>query len=175
MDIYSNDGYIIHDRFPDNKIHETAIIGKNVSIGKGNIIMPYAVIGQTGFIRKGIKPEGKIIIGNNNSIGCYVNIMSGIDGMSEVGNDNLIMNHSNIGHDVFIGNENEIGAGTIVNGYAKINNRVKIKSGCVIRNRITIANYIIIGQGSNVVKDISVPGIYFGNPASLKVLKDFEE
>ncbi|MBV1952565.1 MAG: hypothetical protein KUG64_10290 [Cycloclasticus sp.] len=171
MDIYETSGYIVHPRFPENRIHETAIIGSNVEIGKGNTILPYAVIGQAGFIRKGEKPKGKVIIGDNNTIGCYVNIMIGSEGKTFIGDNNLIMNHSNIGHDVMIQNDNEIGAGSIVNGYARIKCSVKIKSGCIIRNRIAIESEVTIGQGSNVVKDILKAGTYFGNPAELKKYK----
>lgn len=152
-------------RFPGNKIHKTAIIYDNIKMGKGNTIMPYAIIGEAGFIRKGENPEGTVVIGDNNTIGCYVNVMIGTSGETTIGDDNLIMNHSNIGHNTFIGNDNEVGAGTILNGYAIINHGIKIKSGCVIRNRIEISSGIIIGQGSNVVNDLKDAGLYYGNPA----------
>ncbi len=167
MDIYDTEGYLIDPRFPKNKIHHTAIVGNNVKLGKNNIIMPYAVIGQSGFIRKGENPKGVIVIGNENVIGCYVNIMAGLKGRTFIGDDNLIMNHSNIGHDVMIHSNCEIGAGTIVNGYARIKSEVKIKSGCVIRNRIEIGKDIIVGQASNVTKDLTIPGTYYGNPVKL--------
>ena len=44
----------------DNKIHETAIIGENVKIGKGNIIGAYTVI------------YDNVEIGDNNTIGSFV-------------------------------------------------------------------------------------------------------
>ena len=175
MDIYNNDGYIIDPRFPDNKIHSTAIIGSNVKIGKKNIILPYAVIGQAGFNRDGKDPQGTVEIGDNNSIGCYVNIMAGEYGKTFIGNNNLLMNHSNIGHNVFIADNSEIGAGSILNGFSVIGSNVKIKSGCIIRNRIEIVDDVILGQASNLVKSIEAPGVYFGNPAKLKVLKRLEE
>ncbi len=174
MDIYNNDGYIVDPRFPDNKIHTTAVIGDNVKIGKHNIILPYAVIGQAGFIRKGSKPKGTVEIGDSNSIGCYTNIMAGATGKTFIGNNNLLMNHSNIGHNVFIEDDSEIGAGAILNGFSVIGSNVLIKSGAIIRNRIIVGDDILIGQGSNVVKNISAPGVYLGNPARLKVLDSLD-
>ena len=44
----------------ENIIHPTAIIGKEVELGKGNTILPYSII------------EGKVRIGNNNVIGPHV-------------------------------------------------------------------------------------------------------
>lgn len=157
--------YIEDKRFPGNRIHSTAMINNNVRMGKGNTIMPYAVIGYPGFIRDAENFKGVVNIGNNNRIGCYVNIMVGKEDSTYIGSNNLIMNHVNIGHNCVIENDCEIGAGTIVNGYATIKKEVKIKSRCVIRNRITIDNKCVIGQGSNVVKDIK-EGTYYGNPAT---------
>jgi len=130
-----NDKYINID---GNYIHETAIIGKNVEIGTGNVIMPYAVIGETGFIRDADNQKGKVVIGDNNKIGCHASIMTGEKGETIIGNDNLIMNYANIGHDVKIKSNCEIGPGVIIGGHSTVDEEVKIKIGALIRNRINI-------------------------------------
>lgn len=158
--LYDNDYINING----NEVHRTAIIGDNVIIGKGNVIMPYAVIGERGFIRDA-KTKGEVIIGNNNKIGCYVAVMSGADNLTSIGNNNLIMNYVNIGHNAKVGNDNEIGAGTVVGGHAEIGNRIQIKLHCLIRNRIKIGDGITIGMGTNVVKSIDEKKVYYGNPA----------
>ncbi len=148
-----------------NYIHETAIIGKNVEIGTGNVIMPYAVIGETGFIREAGKHEGKVIIGDNNKIGCHTAIMTGEKGSTRIGNNNLIMNYANIGHDVHIGNQCEVGAGVIVAGFAQVHDEVKIKTGALIRNRKQIGRQALIGMGAVVIKDVPAYQTVIGNPA----------
>ncbi len=148
-----------------NYIHETAIIGKNVEIGTGNVIMPYAVIGETGFIRESEKHEGKVIIGDNNKIGCHTAIMTGEKGSTRIGNNNLIMNYANIGHDVHIGNQCEVGAGVIVAGFAQVHDEVKIKNGALIRNRIQISRQALIGMGAVVINDVKEHQTVLGNPA----------
>lgn len=148
-----------------NYIHNTAIVGRNVLLGKGNTIMPGAVIGDVGFIRDKKKVEGIIEIGDNNTIGCNVCIMCGEKGATKIGNNNLIMNFVNIGHNSIIGNKCEIGAGTIIAGYALIEDEVKIKIGARIRNRKTIGAKSIIGMGANVVSDIPKESTAIGNPA----------
>ena len=50
----------------ENKIHPTAIIGKEVVLGEGNTIGPYSVI------------EGKTYIGDNNTICSHVVIGSSL-------------------------------------------------------------------------------------------------
>jgi acyl-[acyl carrier protein]--UDP-N-acetylglucosamine O-acyltransferase len=130
-DLYSSDnGYVYID---GNYIHETAIVEDNVRIGRGNIIMPYAVIGEVGFIR-GVETKGSVIIGDRNRIGCHTSIMAGESEVTAIGDDNLIMNHVNIGHNCTIGNSVEIGAGCILAGFVNVYNDVKIKVGATIRN-----------------------------------------
>lgn len=158
-DLYNNE-YIDTD---GNLIHKTAIIGDNVKLGKGNVIMPYCVIGEPGFIRN-MTEKRLVFIGNNNKIGCFTTVMSGQEG-TFIGDKNLIMNYCNIGHDVVIGNENEIGPGTIISGHVRIYDKVKIKSHCTIRNRLLIESESVIGQGSNVISKVLAGQTVYGNPA----------
>ncbi len=147
-----------------NYVHETAIIGENVKLGKGNVIMPYAVIGETGFIRDSDSHKGSVVIGDNNKIGCHACIMSGEKGRTIIGNDNMIMNFANVGHDVKIRNNCEIGPGVIIGGFSTIWDNVKIKIGALIRNRINIDGNSLIGMGAVVIKDIPPYQTVIGNP-----------
>lgn len=153
-----------------NLIHSTAIVEDNVTLGKNNVIYPYAVIGLPGFIRDADKSKGVVIIGDNNKIGSHASIQVGLNGQTIIGDDNLIMNYVNIGHDVTIGNNNEIGAASVVAGWVKIGDNNKIKLSVTIRNRITIGNDNIIGMGSNVVNNVDNSKVSYGNPS--KIIKD---
>lgn len=155
-----------------NKIHVTAIIGDNVTLGKNNMIYPYAVIGPPGFIRDADNSTGKISIGDNNKIGAHASIMSGRDGLTEIGDNNLLMNYVNVGHDTVIGSDNEIGAGTMIAGWVTIGNNNSVKIRCTIRNRKIIGNDNIIGMCSNVTKDFNIDGwLIYGTPARQIKLK----
>ncbi len=157
-----NNKYINTD---GNYIHETAIIGKNVKLGKGNVIMPYAVIGETGFIRDLDNQKGKVVIGDNNKIGCHVCIMTGEKGNTYIGSDNLIMNYANIGHDVIVRSKCEIGPAVIIGGFSFVDDEAIIKIGALIRNRIDIGKRTLIGMGSVVVKNVKDFQTVLGNPA----------
>jgi UDP-N-acetylglucosamine acyltransferase len=152
-----------------NLIHSTAVIAGNVKLGKGNIIMPYAVIGETGFIRNASDAEGIVEIGDDNKIGCHVSIMAGLKGVTKIGSSNLIMNFVNIGHDCIIGYGNEIGAKCIVAGWSKIGNECKIKVGAMIRNRKSIGDRTVVGMGAIVVKDLPANVVAYGNPAKIQI------
>tara|TARA_A100001037_G_scaffold286697_1_gene295361 strand:+ start:4707 stop:5225 length:519 start_codon:yes stop_codon:yes gene_type:complete len=154
-----------------NKIHKTAVIFDNVTLGKNNIIGPYTVIGSNGEIRgkKFDKFEGTVIIGDNNVISEHVTIQRPYweDGFTVIGDGNIIMAHSHIGHDAVIGDNTEICTSTVIGGYAKIGNGTKVKLKCVIRNRIEIGENCIIGMGSAVTKDIPSGMVAYGVPAKI--------
>lgn len=151
-----------------NKIHPTAIIGPNVELGNNITIGPYCVLGQPGAIRDVPEKNGKIIIKDNTILQNFVSVMVGIEGITVIGENNLIMNYVNVGHDVIIGDNNEIGPKTILGGWSKLGNFNKLKIHCIVRNRIQIGNHNLVGMGSNVVKNISSHCVVMGNPAKIK-------
>lgn len=83
---------------------------------------------------------------------------------------NVILNTAiNIEHDAEIGDHCHISTGTMVNGECKVGARCFIGSQSVLANCISVGDDIIVGAGSWVRKSISEKGIYYGNPAILKV------
>lgn len=150
-----------------NDIHPTAIIYPNVTLGVGNKIGAYCVIGSNGEIRNVDEFKGTVVIGDNNTISELVTIQRpATEGAKTViGNSNIIMAHTHIGHDANIGNNCELSTGVIIGGYAVIEDNVMLKLGVTIRNRKRVAQGAKIGMGSNVVKDIETGDTYIGTPA----------
>ena len=160
--IYNNDFINVNG----NEIHHTAIINDNVKLGRGNRIGAYTVIGSFGEVR-GMKPEdfkGSVEIGDNNIISELVTIQTPVDGVTKIGNNNIITAHTHIGHDVQLGDDCEVCI-SCLGGYAKIGNGTRIKMWSVIRNRITIGERVTVGMGSVVVSDVPDDSVIFGNPA----------
>jgi len=155
-----------------NEIHNTAIINNNVTLGKGNRIGAYSVIGSNGEIRGVSQSEfkGKVIIGDNNVISEHVTIQVPFDSGSKtiIGNDNIIMAHAHIGHNAVIGDNCEICCTSIIAGYVTVKNGARIKLHSVIRNRITIGENAVVGMGSVVTKDVTDNIVVYGNPAKEK-------
>lgn len=88
---------------------------------------------------------------------------------ANVGVNSIINTFANIEHDAKIGVQCHISTGTMVNGDCKVGDRCFIGSQSVLANGIEIGDDIIVGAGSFVRKNISVKGIYSGNPAILKI------
>jgi len=69
-----------------------------------------------------------------------------------------------IGHQSAIGDYTTLSPGVNVSGNVTIGKRCYIGSNAVIREKIRICNDVTIGAGAVVVKDITEPGTYVGNP-----------
>lgn len=118
------------------------------------------------------------IIGNSVFVGPFVEIQKN----SKIGNNTRIQSHSFICEKVSIGKKCFISHGAMfVNDlvkYGKVNRNSKLFKKTTIGNNVTIgsnatilpvkiSNNIVVGAGSVVTKNLSIKGIYTGNPAKL--------
>jgi len=74
-----------------------------------------------------------------------------------------------VGHDVVIGDFFNSAPGVNISGNVTIGNRVSIGTNACIREGVCICDDVTIGMGAVVVKDITEPGVYIGNPARKKI------
>lgn len=118
-------------------------------------------------------------IGDNCQIGPFVEIQKGV----MIGKNTKVQSHTFICELVTIGNDCFIGHGVMfINDLfqsggpaggdktkwkeTKIGNRVSIGSNATILS-VTICDDVVVGAGAVVTKDITIPGVYAGNPARL--------
>jgi acetyltransferase-like isoleucine patch superfamily enzyme len=118
-------------------------------------------------------------IGDSCFVGPFVEIQKGVS----IGNRTKIQSHTFICELVSIGDNCFIGHGVMfindlfrdggpANGdtskwaETKIADQVSIGSNATIMP-VSICSNVVIGAGAVVTKDISIPGIYAGNPAKL--------
>ena len=176
---------VYHD--PDNNIDPTALIGPNVSIGKGNTIgaftvikgrvmignnnyiAPHVVIGEPAEYR--IPPEDyckdpMISIGNNNRISEFCAIqMSILTKQTLIGDNNYIMHGCHIAHDCLIGSNVNISPLTSLGGYVSIENNANLGQGVIIHPRLHIGKGSMIGMNATVTKSVPDFETWIGSPA----------
>jgi sugar O-acyltransferase (sialic acid O-acetyltransferase NeuD family) len=114
-----------------------------------SIIASTAIVSKHSFVG-----EGTIVMHH-----CLVN--AGV----QVGANCIINSKALIEHDCTVADHTHISTAAIVNGGCNIGSGVFIGSHSVISQGITIADNVVIGAGSVVIKNISEPGTYAGNPA----------
>ena len=117
-------------------------------------------------------------IGDGSFVGPFVEIQKGV----QIGKGCRIQSHSFICELVTIGDDCFISHGAmfindvfVAGGPAeksqlwrptKLGNRVSVGTNATILP-VTICDQVVIGAGAVVTKDITIPGIYAGNPARL--------
>lgn len=147
-------------RILQSAIREDVVFGENVTV-----VQPVNIygcrIGTNSFVGPFCEIQSGVVIGEN----CRVQSHSFICTLVTIGNDCFV------GHGVmFINDVFSTGApaGGDQSKWEKtvIGNHVSIGSNATILP-VTICDNVVIGAGAVVTKDISVAGIYAGNPARL--------
>jgi len=170
-----------------NEIHPTAIIGSEITIGKGNVIGPNTVIGGEIVIgdnneffgctigtpaqHRSFKSnhDGWVMIGSNNIIREYVTIHRSTDDSlpTVIGNNCYIMACAHIPHDASIESDVTICNNVLIGGHTHVMKGATIGLGAIIHQYQTIGSYSMVGMGSIVPKGVWIePGyVYVGSPA----------
>lgn len=174
-----------------NNIHETAIVSPKATIGKGNTIGAYTIIhdnvyigdnnfidshvsiGSNGEIKDCKEFNGYVRIGDNNVIKEFVTIQIGMNGITEVGDDCLLMSKTHLGHDVKLHNNIVISTGAKIGGHAEIYPYTNIGLNAVIHQKTIIESFVMVGMGSTVNRNILQFSKVAGNPCRILGLNTF--
>lgn len=150
-------------------IHETAVIGDNVTLGEGVSVGAKTVIESGVSLADNVSIGAGCFIGKNVSIGAHTSLWSNISIYHDVkiGHHCLIQANTVIGSDgfgyapvkgeykwhkipqlgsVIIGNRVEIGASTTIDRGALDN--TEIKDGVILDNQIQIAHNVVVGENT---------------------------
>ena len=114
-----------------------------IVVGRGVSLTPYTKLGR-----------GTIVLGQS-FLSCDV----------EIGNHSIINPGTTISHDCKIGDFFTASPGVNVSGNCNLGKHVFLGTNSCIRNAIRICDNVIIGMGAVVTKDITIGGMYIGNPA----------
>jgi UDP-3-O-[3-hydroxymyristoyl] glucosamine N-acyltransferase len=152
-----------------------AVISDNVKIGKNSLIKSNAVIGQKGFgfeydkdhIPFSLKHVGGVVIGDNVEVGANSVVCRGTT------SDTIISDHVKIDDNVFIAHNVRVGArtlviaGAVVCGSARIGEDCWLAPNCSIMNNISVGDKAVVGLGAVVIKSVPAGAVVAGNPARI--------
>lgn len=88
---------------------------------------------------------------------------------AKIGKGCIINTFANIEHDAVIEDYCHISTGAMVNGNCRVGTETFLGSQAVMVNGTVITQGCVIAAGSMVRKNLSVKGVYAGNPAILKI------
>lgn len=140
---------------PGAKIHRSAVLSE-----------PGIRIAQTptgDHIR--VAHTGRVLVQENAVVGPHAVIHRALIDMTIIDRFATIGALCNVGHNCHIGSFSILAASVSVAGSVHIGEHCFVGVGASIRNGIRICDGVLIGAGAAVVKDITEPGKYVGNPA----------
>lgn len=125
-------------------LNANVVVEEDVVIGKNNQLFSGCVIGgMPQVLGFGADAEfGKVVIGDNNTIREQTTIHPSIspDGLTQVGNENLIMIGVHIGHDCIIGDK------VVLSNYAQISGHCNIGTGVWFSGMVLLHQFITVGR-----------------------------
>jgi len=149
------------------------IIEGRTTIGKNNQIFSHAALGTIpqDLIFNGEDVE--LIIGDNNKIREFTLINPGTEGgggVTQIGDNNLLMGYVHIAHDVKIGNNCILANAVTLAGHVELGDYVVIGGMTPIHQFVKIGEHAMIGGASAVAQDIPPYCLAEGNRAKLRGL-----
>ncbi len=145
----------------------------DTTIGENNRIFSHAVIGSIPQDLKFNNEDVKLIIGDNNTIREFTLINPGTQGgggITQIGNNNLIMGYVHIGHDVIMGDNCIFANATALGGHVIVGNNVVIGAMGAVHQFVKIGEFAMLAGASALTQDIPPFCMAEGNRAVLRGL-----
>ena len=154
-------------------IQSNVNITGNTSIGKYNLIYPFASIGNDPQDLKFKGEKTLLEIGDNNKIREYVTInpvTEGGGGKTKVGNNCLFMVSSHIAHDCIVGDNVILANNVPLGGHAHVDDNAIIGGNSAVQQFTRVGKFAMVGGMCGVVRDVIPYGIAHGNRSILQGL-----
>jgi UDP-N-acetylglucosamine acyltransferase len=133
-------------------IHNTTIIGKNVTIEDDVYIGPYCIIGMPPEW-KGKEEEDKgVLIKKGTKLTGMITIDSGAQRQTVIGENCYIMKHAYIAHDCVLGSNVTMSAGSKLAGFCTVEDKVNLGMGVAVHQKTTLPEGIMVGMNGVVIK-----------------------
>jgi len=146
------------------------VIDGDTTIGKNNIIYPFATIGLVPQDLKFVGEKSQLIIGDNNTIREHVTIHLGTkDGgmITKIGNNCLLMVGVHVAHDCLVGNHVILANNATLAGHVQVGDNVVIGGLSAVHQFVRIGSGAMIGGMSGVESDVIPFGLVMGERAHL--------
>lgn len=156
---------------PGCELRQGAIVEGHTTLGAGNTIFPYAVIGSEPQDRKYEGEPSKLVIGDHNVIREYVSIHIGTEaggGLTKLGNKNLVMGTCHVAHDCIVGDHCILANGAGLAGHVILEDWVIVGGQSGIHQFVRLGAHCMTSGGSKVGKDIPPFTMAQGYPARVR-------
>ena len=149
--------------------HHSTVEG-DVSMGKGNEIFPYAMIGG---LTHDLKYEGgnpKLKIGDNNVFREYVtaHVATNSEDFTIIGSENVFLAYSHVAHDCIIGDHLVMSSHSALGGHVRVEDHVNIGWGAGVHQFCRLGRHSMVSACSKLVQDVPPFMLADGSPAEVR-------
>ena len=152
-------------------LHNHVTVQGPTTIGRDNIVFPFAVLGAEPQDLKYAGRDTELIIGDRNKIREHATIHRGTEFggyKTVIGSDCLIMVGVHIAHDCIIDNEVVIANGSMLGGHCHIEQGAGIGGGAGLHHFTSVGELAFIGGMSRISKDVPPYTVVEGSPAEAR-------
>jgi UDP-N-acetylglucosamine acyltransferase len=135
-------------------VSHVVVRGPQTTLGTGNVLHPFTVVGGAAQIRKGPPSSASeehatrhpLEIGDHNVFreSVTVNASSGDDGVTAIGSHNLFMAGCHVAHDV------RVGSRCVIANAVQLAGHVKVEDWVTFGGLSGVAQHLVVGQGAFV-------------------------
>jgi UDP-N-acetylglucosamine acyltransferase len=145
-----------------------AVINGPTKIGKHNKIFQFASLGEAPQDKKYNGEPTRLEIGDRNVFRefCTVNRGTVLDrGVTQIGNDNLLMSYSHVGHDCTLGDNIVLSNVATLGGHVEIGDWVSLGGLSAVHQHTKVGPYCFIANNAAVTRDVPPYILAVGQPA----------
>jgi UDP-N-acetylglucosamine acyltransferase len=151
-------------------ISHVVVLGPTV-VGALNMIWPQTTLGGDPQDLKYRGEPTRLIIGDHNQIRESVTMHRGTandNGVTTIGDYNLIMAYAHVAHDCLIGNHVVIANGVALAGHIQVEDFAAIGGESAVHHFVTIGGHAYVGGMCRVVTDVPPYMLVEGSPAKVR-------
>jgi UDP-N-acetylglucosamine acyltransferase len=156
---------------PGTKLVSHVCVLGRTTLGTGNTVWPFATLGADPQDLKFKGEDSELVIGDHNDIRENVTIHKGTkndDGVTRVGDHNLIMAYAHLGHDCVVGSHTIISNAVQFAGHVHLADHAIVGGATACHHFVTIGQYAYVGGMTRIVSDVPPFMIAEGNPSRIR-------
>src|SRR6267154_3018184 len=153
---------------PRTRVGPHVVISGPTSIGADNQFFPFASIGDAPQDKKYRGEPTRLEIGERNVIRECVTVNRGTthgDGVTRIGDDNLLMAYSHVAHDCRIGNQTVLSNVATLGGHVEIGDFAILGGLSAVHQFTKVGTYCFIANNAAVTRDVPPYVMAVGQPA----------
>lgn len=151
------------------KLHSSVVVGQWTEIGEGNEIYPGAIIGVAPQDLRYSGERAYTRVGSRNVIREYVTIhrASDAEGVTSIGDDNLIMAYTHVAHNCMLGNQIIIANSCGLAGHVEIEDQAVLGGMCGLHQFVRVGKLAMLGGMAQIRQDVPPFSMVDGQPARI--------